>query len=142
KLVCDRFLELQHLPVNACAWTEAGETAELAAADIGISWVPNDLWSRGKCGLKVLQYMAAGLPVIANPVGVQADLVEHGATGFLVDSVGGWVAAVGLLARDPDLRRRLGAAGRRRVEQDYSVRAGAARWLQVLAGLRGERAVA
>jgi glycosyltransferase involved in cell wall biosynthesis len=142
KLVCDQFLQLRQLPVVACPWSEAGEAAEVAAADVGISWVPDDLWSRGKCGLKVLQYMAAGLPVVANPVGVQAELVWHGTTGFLVDTAEGWVAAVGRLARDPDLRRRLGEAGRRLVERDYSVRAGAERWLAVLAGLRGGRAAA
>jgi glycosyltransferase involved in cell wall biosynthesis len=142
KLVCDRFLELHHLPVVACPWSEAGEATDLAAADVGISWVPDDDWSRGKCGLKVLQYMAAGLPVIANPVGVQADLVRPGETGFLVDTAEGWVAAVGRLARDPELRRRLGAAGRRLVEQEYSVRAGAERWLRLLADLPGRRAAA
>jgi glycosyltransferase involved in cell wall biosynthesis len=142
KLVCDRFVELKHLPVLARPWSEAGEAAELASADVGISWVPDDLWSRGKCGLKVLQYMAAGLPVVANPVGVQADLVRHGTTGFLVDTAEGWAAAVGRLARDPDLRRRLGAAGRRVVETEYGVGAGAARWLALLDGLGEERAAA
>jgi glycosyltransferase involved in cell wall biosynthesis len=142
KLVCDRFLELRHLPVDARPWSEAGEAAELASADVGISWVPDDPWSRGKCGLKALQYMAAGLPVVANPVGVQADLVRHGVTGFLADTAAGWAEAVALLARDPGLRRRLGAAGRRVVEGEYSVGAGAARWLALLAGLGGERAAA
>jgi glycosyltransferase involved in cell wall biosynthesis len=142
KLMCDRFLELRHLPVVACPWSEAGEATELAAADIGISWVPDDDWSRGKCGLKVLQYMAAGLPVVANPVGVQAELVRPGTTGFLADTTESWVAAIGLLARDPELRRRMGAAGRRLVEQEYSVRAGAERWLGLLTGLPGKRAAA
>jgi glycosyltransferase involved in cell wall biosynthesis len=142
KLVCDRFLEVRHLPVVACPWSEDGEATALAAADIGISYLPDDDWSRGKCGLKVLQYMAAGLPVVANPVGVQAELVRPGVTGFLVDTAEGWVAAVGRLARDPELRRRMGQAGRRLVEQEYSVRAGAERWLRLLAGLSGGRAAA
>jgi glycosyltransferase involved in cell wall biosynthesis len=142
KLVCDRFLELQHLPVLPRPWSEAGEAAELASADVGISWVPDDPWSRGKCGLKVLQYMAAGLPVVANPVGVQPDLVRPGVTGFLADTAAGWAEAVGRLARDPGLRRRMGAAGRRVVEGEYSVGAGAARWLALLAGLGGGRAAA
>ena len=63
-------------------WTEASEAVEIAGADIGISWMPDDAWSRGKCGLKVLQYLAAGLPVVANPVGVQIEMVRHGETGF------------------------------------------------------------
>lgn len=136
KLVSDRFLRLDHLPVVDCPWTESGEAAEIAAADVGVSWVPDDLWSRGKCGLKVLQYMAAGLPVVANPVGVQAEMVRHGETGFLARTPAEWVEALRRLASDPELRRRLGAAGRRRVEAEFSVEAGAARWLGLLHGLR------
>lgn len=128
KIVCDRSLPLHHLPVDFCRWSEASEGADLADADIGISWLPDDGWSAGKCGLKVLQYMAAGLPVIANPVGVQAQLVRHGVNGFLVNSPDDWRDAAQKLARDADLRRRMGAAGRRRVEADYDVAHGAAKW--------------
>ena len=88
-------------------------------------------------GLKVLQYMAAGLPVVANPVGVHAEMVRHGETGYLATTAEEWVAAVRRLAADPDLRRRMGRAGRERVEACYSVRAGAGRWAEVLAALEG-----
>jgi glycosyltransferase involved in cell wall biosynthesis len=142
KLICDRFPQLPFIPVLPCTWSEARETADLAAADIGISWLPDDFWSRGKCGLKVLQYMAAGLPVVANPVGVQVDMVRHGENGFLATTPEEWADAVGKLARDPDLRRRMGQAGRLRVERDFSVRAGAARWLALLADLQRHRGAA
>jgi glycosyltransferase involved in cell wall biosynthesis len=134
KLICDRFLRLDHLPVLLCPWTPASETVELAAGDIGMSWVPDDDWSRGKCGLKILQYMAAGLPVVANSVGVQTELVRHGATGYLAETAGEWADAVARLARDPELRRRLGKAGRQRVEAEYCVTVGAGRWLDLLVG--------
>jgi hypothetical protein len=136
KLVCDRFLQLWSLPILPVPWTEAGEAEEIAAADVGISWIPDDLWSRGKCGLKVLQYMAAGLPVIANPVGVQVEMVRHGETGFLAETPAQWVESVRRLVHDAELRRRMGRAGRRLVESRYSVAAGAARWLALLEGLR------
>lgn len=139
KLVCDRFLELRDLSVLPCAWSEAGEAEALASADIGIGWVPDDLWSRGKCGLKVLQYMAAGLPVVANPVGVQAAMVRHGETGFLAETPEQWRQAIRLLARDPDLRRRMGQAGRHVLERDYSVAAGAAQWLTLLQRLQSRQ---
>jgi glycosyltransferase involved in cell wall biosynthesis len=132
KLICDRFLSFSSLRVLPCPWTEAGEADEIAAADVGVSWVPDDLWSSGKCGLKVLQYMAAGLPVVANPVGVHRTMVRDGETGFLAETPSEWVAAVGRLARDAGLRRRLGRAGRDLVEAEYSVAAGAARWREVL----------
>ncbi|MBL8796958.1 MAG: glycosyltransferase family 4 protein [Planctomycetia bacterium] len=142
KLVCDRFLQLERLLVLACPWSEATEAAEIAAADIGISWVPDDGWSRGKCGLKVLQYMAAGLPVVANPVGVQADMVRHGETGFLAETAHQWAEAIALLASQPELRRSMGAAGRQRVERDFSVAHGAGRWLALLDDLQQRRMAA
>ena len=137
KLICDKPLSLRYLPVHFRPWSEATEAAELATADIGISWLPDDAWSQGKCGLKVLQYMAAGLPVVANAVGVQARMVVHGETGFLADTPNEWCAAVEQLANDPQLRRRMGAAGRRLVEEEYSVSAGAGRWRAVLDQLAG-----
>jgi glycosyltransferase involved in cell wall biosynthesis len=136
KLVCDRFLTLRDLPVVATPWTEAGEAEEIAAADIGISWLPDDAWSRGKCGLKVLQYLVAGLPVVANPVGVQLEMVRHGETGFLAETPQQWIEAVRRLADDAELRRRMGRAGRRLVETRYSVTEGAAKWMRLLDRLR------
>jgi glycosyltransferase involved in cell wall biosynthesis len=136
KLVCDRFLDIPHLPVDRCTWNEATEPAEIAAADVGIGWVPDDPWSRGKCGLKVLQYQAAGLPVIANPVGVQADFVRDGETGFRATTTEEWVSAVRRLAADAELRSRLGAAGRDAVLGLHLPAAGAARWVAALERLR------
>jgi glycosyltransferase involved in cell wall biosynthesis len=137
KVICDRSLTLQDLPVAFCPWREASEAGDIAAADIGISWLPDDPWSRGKCGLKVLQYMAAGLPVIANPVGVQAQMVRHGETGFLAETPAEWHQAIARLAADPGLRRAMGQQGRRTLEAEYDVPVGAARWLEVLEQLQG-----
>src|SRR5262249_60729986 len=96
KVVCDRFPTFRHLSVIACPWNAAREALDLATADVGISWIPDDLWSRGKCGLKVLQYAAAGLPVVANPVGVHSEMIRHGESGFFAwtpaqawDAIGG-----------------------------------------------------
>lgn len=133
KMICDRFLKFDHLPVDEVPWTEASEASEIAAADVGIGWVPDDPWSRGKCALKVLQYQAAGLPVIANPVGVQADIVRRGETGFPSKTADDWIQAVRDLAENPDLRLELGAAGRKQVETRFSVDVGARIWLDLLA---------
>ena len=138
KLVCDRFAEFPHLTVERCVWDENTEAAEIAAADVGIGWVPDDPWSRGKCGLKVLQYQAAGLPVVANAVGVQADFVRDGETGFCATTTDEWVHAVRMLAADAALRKRLGDAGRQQVESRYSVTAGGKLWLDVLSRFAGD----
>ena len=138
KLICDRFAEFPDLTVERCAWNEATEADEIAAADVGIGWVPDDPWSRGKCGLKLLQYQAAGLPVVANPVGVQAVFVRDGETGFRANTPDEWVNAVRMLAADAALRKRLGAAGRRQVEERYSVEAGGRMWNEAVAGFAKE----
>jgi len=124
RVICDRFPELPGVRVVPRPWSSATEAAELAECDIGISWLPDDQWSRGKCGLKVLQYMAAGLPVVANPVGMHRQMVVHGRTGLLATTPAEWAAAIRQLASEPRLRQQMGAAGRRLVEEQFSV----ARW--------------
>ena len=86
--------------------------------------------------------MAAGLPVVTNPVGVHVEMVRPGETGFLATTEAEWVEAVRTLAADPDLRRRMGAAGRKLAEDRYSVEAGAALWLNLIDGLTAGRASA
>jgi hypothetical protein len=121
RVISDSMPQIAGLRTEFRPWSSATETAELAATDIGISWLCDDLWSPGKCGLKVLQYMAAGLPVVANSVGVHRKLIVHGQSGFLADTPDEWAEAVSLLAEDPALRQRMGAAARQTVEADYNV---------------------
>jgi hypothetical protein len=120
-VICSEFPALAGVSTVAVPWSEATEAADLAATDIGISWLPDDPWSRGKCGLKVLQYMAAGLPVVANPVGVHREMVVDGETGILATTPGEWAEAIQRLAIDPAMRQSMGRAARRRVEDLYSV---------------------
>ncbi len=136
RLICDRFGEFGPLPVLAVRWSEATEALALAAGDVGVSWIPDDLWSRGKCGLKVLQYQASGLPVVANPVGVHPVMVEHGKTGLLADTRDAWVEAIRALADDPQRRRRMGAAARGAVAAGYSVAAWADRFVAAVTGAK------
>jgi len=131
KVVCDTLPEIPGIEVRACPWASETEAAELASADIGIAWLPADLWSLGKCGLKVLQYMAAALPVVANPVGVHGEMVRPGETGFLAETPEQWAEAIARLATDPACRRQMGTAARRKVQAEYSVNT----WAPRLAGL-------
>ncbi len=121
RVICDRTVELGPLRVTPRRWSAATETAELADGDIGINWLPDDSWSRGKCGLKVLQYMAAGLPVVANPIGMNRRMVVDGRTGLWASTPDQWAEAIERLAARPRLRHELGTAGRRLVGQQYSV---------------------
>jgi len=133
RVICDRFPTLSGVRVVPRLWSPATEAAELAECDVGISWLPDDPWSRGKCGLKVLQYMAAGLPVVANPVGMNRRMVVHGRTGLLATTPAEWAAAIRRLGADPGLRRRMGAAGRRLVEDEFSVDCWGPRFAAVVA---------
>lgn len=134
KVISQRHPRFSYLTVLKAPWTEATEGLELATADIGVSWLPNDSWSRGDCGLRIIQYMAAGLPVVANTVGVQAEMVRNGKTGFLVDKPSHWVEALKTLIADPELRRQMGQAGRRIVERDFNLSKWAARWVPLVFG--------
>lgn len=134
RMVCDRFLRFERLEVVDVPWNLATENAAVAAGDVGMSWMPDDLWSRGKCGLKILQYQAAGLPVLANPVGIHRDLVRPGVDGFLPSTPDEWVAATRMLALDRDLRQALGKAARAAVEENFSVVAWSGQFVATVAG--------
>ncbi|MBV6409030.1 MAG: hypothetical protein EFKGCFLK_02652 [Rhodocyclaceae bacterium] len=120
------------LPVD---WRADSEARELASSHIGIAPMRDDDWSRGKCALKVLQYMAAGLPVVSSKAGANAEVIVDGETGYLVSTTADWAARIAQLAADGELRRRQGEAGRRLVETDYSIEAVFARLRPVIEGL-------
>lgn len=107
--------------LEALDWNEAREIADIQSMDIGIMPLTDDLWARGKCGYKLIQYMACGLPVVASPVGVNRDIVSHGENGFLARDPAEWVAELTDLLGRPDLGRAMGTSGRARVVERYSV---------------------
>lgn len=113
----------RHIPILHELWSEERETALLGRFDVGIMPLLDGPWERGKCGYKLIQYMAAGIPVVASPVGVNTVLVREGENGFLAAEPGQWAAALARLASNPSLRARMGAAGRRLVEDRYSLQA-------------------
>ena len=134
RVICDRFPERFPIPIVPVPWSEETEAREIAAGQIGVSWLPDDLWSRGKCGLKILQYQAAGLPVIANPVGPHNEMIKAGETGFLATSADEWVAALSALANSPRMRQKMGQRARNRVESDYSTSAWAETFVTSMTG--------
>jgi glycosyltransferase involved in cell wall biosynthesis len=128
------------LPMDGVAWTEEGEVQTIRSLDVGIMPLADGPFERGKCGYKLIQYMACGLPVIASPVGVNRILVEHGVNGFLAATPRDWEVAIETLLADPALRRRMGEAGRRKVEQGYSVQVTAPKLAELLRRAAGPRA--
>lgn len=132
KIICDRFPVFKKLRTLECPWTAREEIQHISQADAGICHMPDDRWSEGKCGLKLLQYMAAGLPSIANPVGVHKEIIIHGKTGFLADTKDQWLNAVDTLLKNSELQREMGLNARWRAEQSYSVQANQNAWIHLL----------
>jgi len=109
------------LPMASISWTEQTEVASIASFDVGIMPLLDGSFERGKCGYKLIQYMACGLPVVASPVGVNRQIVEHGVNGFLAETPEQWEQALRTLLADPGLRQRMGQAGRQKVERQYCI---------------------
>jgi len=112
--------EIPGVEVDALPWIPKSEVEDLRPMDIGLMPIIDDEFSRGKCGLKALQYMALGIPPVVSPVGVNSEIVQDGVNGLLATTPDEWKAKLALLLRDRELRQRLGAAARRTVEGKYS----------------------
>lgn len=122
---------LDNVCVEVKKWDYDSEVADLKSLDIGIMPLTDEEWSRGKCGIKLLQYMAAGVPAVASPVGINAEIIRDGENGFLAANEQEWTEKLSRLASDPDLRARLGREGRRTVEELYSLDRVAERLVQI-----------
>lgn len=112
-------------------WTLDTEVREVQGFSVGIMPLPRTDWARGKCALKALQYMACGVPCVATPFGAVLDIIRDGENGLFAETLEEWRAALERL-RDPELRRRLGDAGRRTAEEKYSLKAAAPKLLAIL----------
>ena len=91
--------------VRSWRWHEDTEAEIIAGADIGIMPLPDRPWERGKCGLKLLQYMAAGIAVVATPIGINSDIVQNGENGYLAVNEKKWVHSMRKLINDKRLRK-------------------------------------
>ena len=121
-VIADKKPTLQYVDsVRFVPWSLETEINDLLRLDIGIMPLPDDLWSKGKCGFKALQYMALEIPAIASPVGVNSRIIDHGVNGFLCSTPEEWDYAIRKLIQDPNLRKKIGARGRKTVVENYSV---------------------
>jgi glycosyltransferase involved in cell wall biosynthesis len=119
------------LDVDGRSWSEESEASEIQDFDVGIMPLIDSPWERGKCGYKLIQYMACGRPFVASPVGVNREIVEHGINGYLASTVDEWTHAFRTLYSDSQNRLVMGEHGRRSVEKKYCLQVTAPRLVQL-----------
>jgi len=131
KIICDTFFDCDNIAVEKKLWSAQEEVVDIQSLDIGLMPLMDDPWSHGKCGLKILQCLATGVPVVCSPAGINREIVEDGVHGFWANTQEEWIEKLKILINDPDLRRKMGMAGRKRVIEQYSLKANAPRMLNI-----------
>lgn len=121
KVIGDANYQYPKLDIQGIGWTLEREIEELQEFDIGIMPLPDDKWTKGKCGFKGLSFMALGLPVVMSDVGVNSDIIDDGENGFLANTTEEWIEKLSLLIENKNLCTKMGLAGRQTVLADYSV---------------------
>ena len=121
KVVSDKPLQLEGVEVENVPWRLDTEQENLASFDVGIMPLWDSVWTRGKCGYKILQYMGVGTAVVASAVGANIDIITHGENGFLARTQEDWVKNIGTLLENAEERKAFGLRGRELVERRYSL---------------------
>ena len=116
RIIADVFFDLDNMPVEKITWSLQSQEKELSCGDIGLAPLPDNRFSRGKCGFKILQYYSAGLPVIASPVGVNVNFVKDSNAGMLAQTPEEWIEEILTLVDNRLLREKMGHAGKRYVQ--------------------------
>jgi glycosyltransferase involved in cell wall biosynthesis len=130
-VVADQDFALPGIQVENRRWAEESEVADILSMDVGLMPLADDEWTRGKCGFKAIQYMAAGVPAIASPVGMNRQLIADGVDGFLAADDAAWVRAITRLQGDVALRAAMGRTAREKIQAKYSL----ASWGPIVCGL-------
>jgi glycosyltransferase involved in cell wall biosynthesis len=131
-VISDKEYKSPNLPTDFTRWSAEGELAALRSFDIGVMPLADDEWACGKCGFKILQYMACGIPAVVSPVGVNREIIADSVNGFLAASTDEWVERLTALSSDASLRTRIAAAGRSTVLANYSAEIGKKLLLETL----------
>ncbi len=139
KVVSDRFPVDLGVRTDRKAWALSEEPRDIASFSVGIMPLPDTLWGWGKCGYKLLQYLASGVPVVASPIGLNLDIVQEGRNGYFARTPGEWVEKLAFLLSRPALAAEMGKRGQQDVERRYSLGAYAAAYLELLTGTRTPR---
>jgi glycosyltransferase involved in cell wall biosynthesis len=140
KIVSNDFYDSSHLSTVKKPWKLEEENEDLISFDIGLMPLNDDLWSRGKCGLKIIQYLSVGVPAICTPVGINSDIIKDGENGFWATNDQEWVDRLTTLIQNQELRYQMGLKGIETVEREYSLGVTSEKFFHVLQSLdRGER---
>lgn len=131
KIICNKKPSLSLKNMVYVEWTEDNEITELASCHIGLMPLTADAWSEGKCGFKLIQYLALGMPAVSSPVGVNKIIIEQGINGFFAVSDAEWFNAIEQLIINPELRKQMGKAGREKVVAQYSVQSNEKNYLSL-----------
>ncbi len=110
RIICDSFFTLEDIPVEQRRWSLETQAADLATSDIGLAPLPDNRFTRGKCAYKMLQYMAAGLPVIASPVGANRQYIEESGAGLLAENNEQWLERITELINNASSRQQMAEA--------------------------------
>ena len=113
-------------------WSLEEEIEDLKSFDIGIMPMPDNKWTNGKCSFKAILYMSMGIPCVCSSVGMNKEIITDGMNGFIASTENEWIEKLSLLVENSELRKRIGMAGRKTVEERYSVKVNAPKYLQVL----------
>jgi glycosyltransferase involved in cell wall biosynthesis len=125
--------------IDCVSWSEDTEVADIQKIDIGIMPLKDGFFERGKCGYKLIQYMACGIPVIASPVGENCFIVDHGENGFIADSLEDWEPLLEELVINPNLRRDFGMNGFSKIQQKYSINSQLLKLVRILSNAIADR---
>ena len=131
-IVGARQANLEGLPIEFREWSEETEVSDINTFDVGIMPLMDGLWERGKCGYKIVQYMACAKPTVASPVGINQQIIDDGQNGFLASSTAEWIKTLKILHDDKLLRADMGKRARSKVEKEYSLQVTAPRFVSLL----------
>lgn len=139
KVIGNSGFKIDGINIEALDWRQETEIRDLSEFDIGLYPLPKNEWALGKGGGKAFQYMALGIPSVCTRFGQALEFIDDGANGFLADSEDEWTDKISLLIENPGLRRRMGASGRRTIEERYSVMAYKDKYLGILESIVGKK---
>lgn len=132
RVIAGSDISIPGVDVEFVHWTLEEEVEYVRECDIGVMPLIDSEWEKGKCGYKLIQYMACGLPVVASAVGVNCEIIREGESGYLAQTNYDWIDKLGSLLADSALRKKMGEAGRDIVEAQYCVQRVAPRLIQIL----------